>query len=116
MRLILVFCGLAAAAPVSAEVDTPAFLQSCRDLHQGRAGGATCEAMLEGALGAFSLLGADYMPLSAEMGYCLMPDMTATEAATAIVRYADRDPECAQLAHFSMCMNLAFQQTYGGSC
>lgn len=102
--------------PAAADTTTEEFIQSCRDLHQGRSGGAHCEAMLEGALGAFSLLGKDYYPVSAELGYCLMPDMTPTEAATAIVRYVDRDPSCARLAHFSMCMNLAFRETYEGSC
>lgn len=116
MRLATLFCACALAPAAWADTSTEAFLQSCLDLHQGRAGGERCEAMLEGALGAFGLLGKDYVPVSAALGYCLMPDMTPVEAATAILRYADRDPECARLAHFSMCMNLAFRETYGGSC
>ncbi|MGP6088813.1 hypothetical protein [Antarctobacter jejuensis] len=116
MRVVPILCALFLGSAGQADTSTEAFLQSCRDLHQGRPGGAQCEAMLEGVLGAFSLIGRDYYPVSAELGYCLMPDMTPVEAATAIIRYADTDPDCARLAHFSMCMNLAFQKTYAGSC
>ncbi|SMX48488.1 hypothetical protein [Maliponia aquimaris] len=116
MRLAVVLCaGLAASAGL-ADTSTEAFLESCRALHEGREGGATCEAMLEGALGAFGLLGKDYSPISSALGYCLDPFMTPAEAAAVIVRYAETDPDCARLAHFSMCMNLAFQETRAGSC
>lgn len=105
-----------AATTAQAETSTVAFLDSCRLLDQGRPGGETCEFMLEGAIGAFSLLGSDYMPASAGLGYCLDPFLTAREAAGAIVRYAELDTECENLSHFSMCMNAAFQATYPQSC
>ncbi len=97
MRFVLFSCAVALSTACFAGTPTDEFLQSCRDLHQGRPGGERCEAMQDGTLGAFDLIGKDYYPVSAQLGYCLPPDMTPVEAATAIIRYADKDPDCAQL-------------------
>lgn len=100
-----------------AQTSTTEFLEDCRALATGSGKGArNCAALLDGALGAFGLLTKEFYPVSAQLGYCIEPGTTAEQAARKIIEFADSSPECGQLAHFSMCMNLAFQSAYAGTC
>lgn len=109
-----------AQTPANAETSTQSFLEGCRSLVSSSGattdGAANCQSILEGAIGAFGLLTKEYYPISAQLGYCLEPGITLAKVAKAIVIFADKTPECGNLATFSMCINMALKASYPGSC
>ena len=114
--LVLSF-SIAFATSGVAQTSTTQFLDDCRALAIGSGKGAgNCASLLDGALGAFGLLTKEFFPVSAQLGYCIEPGTTSKQAAQKIVDFADATPECVELAHFSMCMNMAFQEVYAGTC
>ena len=116
-KLAILLLAVGFNSQASAQTHTPVFVADCRALVTGAGPGAeNCRAMLEGAIGAFSLLGKDFYPVSAELGYCILPGTTPEQAARVIIDYVDSNPDCERLAHFSMCMNLAFKDAYASTC
>jgi hypothetical protein len=61
-------------------------------------------------------MGKKYYPISAQLGYCLEPDIKPKELAGVLVKFADSNADCTRLAHFSMCLNMALQAVYPNSC
>ncbi|MCP3971839.1 MAG: hypothetical protein GY717_16265 [Rhodobacteraceae bacterium] len=119
MKKLLLTLPVAALIATSAisQTSTGQFLADCRALVGGAGkGGDNCEAMLEGALGAFGLINKEFYPVSGQLGYCIDPFTTPQQAARAIIDFAEANPDCAKLSHFSMCMNMAFSSVYAGTC
>ena len=105
------------AGPLAADTSTPAFLASCKALTDGdKSKGAQCAAMLEGAIGAMGLIDDQFFPVSSHLGYCLDPFLTPEELAATITAYVAKDPDCANLAHFSMCLDTVLLASYSGTC
>ena len=107
-------------SPATAGTSTESFLEGCRSLVSASGevtgGAANCQSILEGAIGAFGLLSKEYYPISAQLGYCLEPGITPVKIAKVVVSFADKTPECGQLATFSMCLNMALKASFPGSC
>ena len=58
----------------------------------------------------------DYFPLSIAVGFCILPGTEPEELARVLLDYLDQDPDCARLAHFSMCLLQAWRDAYSENC
>ncbi len=115
LAITMLAAGLAQQA--AAQTHTQVFVADCQALVTGSGPGAeNCRSMLEGAIGAFSLIGSDYYPVSAALGYCILPGTTPEQAARVIVDFAESNLDYVRRAHFSMCMNMAFKVAYSSTC
>jgi len=72
--------------------------------------------MLEGAIGVMGLIDDQYFPISSHLGYCLDPFLTPEDLAATITAYVAKDPDCANLAQVSMCLDTVLLASYPGTC
>lgn len=121
---------IALAAPAAADSlgppDTGAVIADCRVLADrgdddtlsgdDLAAAERCHLVLEGFHGAAMLITPEWYPLTQPLGYCMPPDATTQRLAVALTEHVAADPDCARLAHFSMCLNAAFAAAYADGC